>query len=142
MTNKVVDQVELKRLIGLAMEDPFLGPAALKNHMENVVLIEHEGKPVGFAVPFVERFGIWRTGSIYIQPEYRGKGLAKRFITEFSRGKPVRAWIEPSNVSSIRAFTESGFRRTGQKAYAGNKPFDEYVTKEVSSINGSKVLNW
>jgi len=133
---------ELKALVDKALKDPFLGPAALKNHMENIVPLYFEGKVVGFSVPFQEPDGYWRTGSIYILPEYRGKGVAADFIRAFRQGKRMRAWIEPKNASSIRAYKAAGFLPTTKRAYANAKPFDEYTVEARDSERMSKMLDW
>lgn len=133
---------ELQDLFNKALKDPFLGPAALKLHLENITPLYFEGKVVGFSVPFQEPDGYWRTGSIYVLPEYRGKGVAADFIRAFRQGKRMRAWIEPKNASSIRAYKAAGFLPTAKRAYAGAKPFDEYTVEARDSERMSKMLDW
>lgn len=74
--------------------------------------IYHEGKLVGFYGPRKDR-GYWRTGSIYILPNYRGLGLASKAVNDFFskvEGKGL-AYIEPHNISSMKAYEKAGFKK-------------------------------
>lgn len=133
---------DIKQLIDLALKERFLGPAALDKHMDNLVEIKSGAKLVGFYIPFQESDGVWRTGSIYLLPQYRGKGIAKDVIREFSKDRAVRAFIEPGNAASIRAYTAAGFVRTGKPRFANLKQFDEYISSSVEMESRRKVLNW
>lgn len=137
---------DLRRLVEMAMRDPFLGAAALKSHMENIVPLVYKGHTVGFAVPFREEDGYWRTGSIYIEPAFRRKGIAHVWIEEFMEGKAGRAWIDPRNASSIAAYTAAGFTKSGRRVksdISGNW-FDEYLTEEAGMENRAPttLLAW
>lgn len=136
---KSIDRIpaELRDLFRKALKDKFLGPSALSHSLQNIVPLKLKGKVVGFAIPFQEVDGVWRTGSIYVDPAYRGSGAAANFIREFKEGKKVRAWIEPDNKSSIRAFTAAGYLKTGKSLNVKGKKFDEY-----SSEVGNKVFSW
>jgi GNAT superfamily N-acetyltransferase len=136
-----VNDTELKRLIDLAMKDPFLGPSSLKNNMDRITPLIYEGKTVGFVVPFQEKDGYWRTGTIYIEPKYRKKGIAHQWIESFLEGKPGRAWIEPRNASSIAAYTAAGLTKSGKRTTAPGtgRVFEEYLTEEAGME--SKVPN-
>lgn len=125
------------RLIALAMKDPFLGPAALENHMENISMIQYQGKNVGFMVPFREDDGRYRAGTIFIEPEYRNKGLATTHISEWFRNRRGRAWIEPTNKGSQKTFKNAGFYKTGrtQKGKSG-KTFEEWVNNGIPVGDG------
>jgi L-amino acid N-acyltransferase YncA len=129
-------------LIANAMKEKFLGPASLNKHMENLVVIESNGKPVGFYIPFQEKDGVWRTGSIYLLPEYRGRGIAKDVIAKFAKERRVRAWIERGNTASVRAFTAAGLAGTGRRLLVNGKHFDEYVTLEESLERNTRILSW
>lgn len=137
---------DLRRLVDLAMKDPYLGAAALNSNMENIVPLVYKGHTVGFAVPFREIDGLWRTGSIYIEPAFRRKGIAHAWIEEFMEGKAGRAWIDPRNNSSIAAYTAAGFTRSGRRVKSpitGNW-FDEYLTEEAGMECASlkTILTW
>ncbi|MNG15156.1 hypothetical protein D3C84_989630 [compost metagenome] len=102
------------------MKDPYLGAPALKSNMENITPLIYKGRTVGFAVPFRESDGYWRTGSIYIEPAFRRKGIAHE-------------WIESRNASSIAAYTAAGFTKSGRrvKSEISGNWFDEYLTEEA-----------
>jgi L-amino acid N-acyltransferase YncA len=137
---------DLERLLKLALRDPFLGHAALQSNMENITPIVYKGHTVGFAVPFREKDGYWRTGSIFIEPAFRRKGIAHAWIEEFMEGKAGRAWIDPRNASSIAAYTAAGFTKSGRRVKSdktGNW-FDEYLTEEagMESKLPTTLLTW
>lgn len=70
---------------------------------------------IGFLTPRKDPANYWRTGAIYIKPEYRSKGYANKAIKIFiSKHKPARSWISDKNISSIKSFTNAGFKR-GEK---------------------------
>lgn len=125
------NKAEIKRLLGLAVKDKDLGPMVLKKNLNDLVLINHEGKAVGFAIPRLERDGHWRTGPIFVEPGYRKKGIATAWITEFFKGKKGRAWIEPHNKASASAFTGAGFHKTGKELNSGGDHFLEYSTEST-----------
>jgi len=131
------------RLVALAMKDEFLGPKALERHMDNLTMIQFKGKNVGFMVPFKEADGRYRAGSIYIEPEYRNKGLATTHISEWFRNRRGRAWIEPKNAASQKIFKQAGFYKTGrtQKGKSG-RTFDEWVNNGMPATNGAAVWGW
>ena len=133
---------ELQGLFDQALKDRFLGPEALKNNLANIVPLTYEGKTVGFSIPFKEMDDYWRTGSIYVDPKYRGKDVAGKFIREFSKDKLVRAWIEPANYPSQKAFKGAGFRNTGRKTHVGNKVFEEWISRTATLVRAAKVLTW
>lgn len=137
---------DMKRLFDMAMRDQFLGSAALTSHLENIQPIVYKGHTVGFAVPFREEDGYWRTGSIYIEPAFRRKGIAHVWIEEFMEGKAGRAWIDPRNASSIAAYTAAGFTKSGRrvKSEISGNWFDEYLTEEADMENRAPMtlLAW
>lgn len=60
--------------------------------------------------PFSNDFDIfWERRSIYLLPEFRGKGMAREAISAFMKGKRGRAFIEDENVASQRAYEAAGF---------------------------------
>ena len=77
------------------------------------------GKLVGFATPRQDTDEIWRMGAIYVVPEYRARGLARREISEFMRDKRGRAFIEDGNQRSQGAYAAAGFKKVLRDAAAG-----------------------
>jgi len=144
--NKMVEETsEVHPLIAQALKDPFLGPAAFKSGLAGLVEIKDNGKVVGFAIPFQEKDGYWRTGTIYIDPKHRKKGIAHRWIEEFMEGKTGRAWIESRNAASIAAYTAAGLTKSGKRTTSKEtgRVFDEYLTEEAGmESNRPQVLSW
>lgn len=50
-----------------------------------------------------------RVGAVYMDPNHRGKGLARKAIEDYSKDKPVVAYIRDGNEGSERAFERAGF---------------------------------
>lgn len=134
---------DAKRLIALAEKDKFLGPEALKHHMDNISMIRYQDKNVGFMVPFRESDGRYRSGTIYIEPKYRNLGLATTHLSQWFKNRRGRAWIEPDNKASQKTFKNAGFYRTGktQKAESG-KVFEEWINNAPIVTNGAAVWGW
>jgi GNAT superfamily N-acetyltransferase len=60
--------------------------------------------------------GRWEV-SVEVDPSYRGRGLARRLISDAHRlvpgGAPLWAQVPPANVASVRAFLAAGYRPVG-----------------------------
>lgn len=128
-------------LVAEAMNERFLGPKSLDKHMENLTLINYKGQVVGFHVPFQESDGVWRVGSIYLRPNVRGKGIAVELIREFIKNRRTRAWIEPGNANSIRAFTAAGMVKSDRRLTVSSKPFEEYISFQESFERKMLILS-
>lgn len=94
---------------------------------------------VGFYSPVEEEYKsrmYWRTGNIYILPEYRGKGLATKTILDFFSDKHYGlAHIAKTNLSSLKAFIKAGFKYTDTLPDKNPKGIDLLVfIKEPISI--------
>lgn len=75
------------------------------------VILDDSGNPVGFMTPRFDR-GYWRAGAIYVDPSARGKGYARKAISEFFDDPshlPARVWIADINKESQKAFIAAGF---------------------------------
>lgn len=86
------------------------------------IRIDHEGREIGkvFVVraeEAAEVFGLW------VDPGYRGLGLAKRLVDSAivaMHGLPVKlltAHVDPSNKASDRVFKSRGFAPTCTEAH-------------------------
>lgn len=68
---------------------------------------------VGFMSPqFHPERGYWRSGAIYVSPEYQRKGIASAMLQKFfddPNHLPAKAWIANDNIASQRAFKHAGF---------------------------------
>lgn len=61
-------------------DEPIKG--RVKASQNRRVPIKADGVTVGFVTPHLGAYG-WRLGSIYVLPEYRGRGLAQRAVLSF-----------------------------------------------------------
>lgn len=90
------------------------------------VILDDSGNPVGFMTPRFDR-GYWRAGAIYVDPSARGKGYARKAISEFFNDPshlPARVWIADINKESQRAFIAAGFRE-GERRDLSELPEDK-----------------
>lgn len=69
-----------------------------------------EDRLVGFATPRTDKDGVWRMGAIYVNSEYRNKGLARAAIASFMKNRKGRAFIEFDNLASQKAYAAAGFK--------------------------------
>lgn len=84
---------------------------------KNRVPIRYEGDTVGFYTPYKTSLG-WRTGTIYVHPDYRGKGIGTKAIQDFFVNKKNgMAYIEPDNLASMAAFIKAGFKEKKRKTF-------------------------
>lgn len=124
------------RLYTLAYSDPFLGGESLKPGIKGMQLITlPSGEHVGFVMPMAGTAGYSRVGSIYIEPKYRGKGIAGKFVAEYFKDKPGQAWIRPTNKPSQGTFYSAGFYKSGRTTNANGKLYEEWVNKP-------RMLGW
>jgi predicted acetyltransferase len=82
---------------------------------------------VGFMTPREEdRFGEgrWRTGAIFVDKKFRGKGIAQEAIKDFFSKKKGYAWISNKNTSSQKAFYNAGFYK-GEERNVGDSDLDQ-----------------
>lgn len=100
-------------LLSAANNDPVL-KGFIGNQRQRVAIYDGE-VIVGFMQPSQIEFKektYWRTGNIYVLPEYRNKGLGTKAILDFFSDKPEGlAWIAFDNASSMKAFTKAGFHK-------------------------------
>lgn len=126
--------------------DPFLKGAEtnITGKMDAMVIIHDTDKQViGFLVP--ERTSYkgqrhWRSGAVYLKPEYRGRGIMFNVLQEFFlKHNPALAWIDDSNNKSINLFTKLGFIKHKPKDHDGVHGHWYILTK----MNiGNEVYSW
>jgi RimJ/RimL family protein N-acetyltransferase len=78
--------------------------------------IYYKNELVGFMTPRLESIEnqTWRTGAIYVLPEFRGKNIATKALDQFFRSRkaaPVPIGLD--NKASQKAFENAGFSRSG-----------------------------
>lgn len=121
------------RLLDMAMHDPFLGPASLTVDITKLELIRlSDGTAAGFIMPMKGDRGYQRVGSIYIEPKWRGKGIAEDYVRLFFKDKPGQAWIRPTNIPSQKTFQSAGFYRTGRTTKANGNLYEEWVNRAAT----------
>lgn len=129
------DTPALTKMLAEARNDQFLGDVVYARKSDKMILMMDGQKLIGFAMPRLES-GFYRVGPIYVDPSYRGKGVAKDFLTWFFESRSGRAYIEPHNTASRKSFSAAGFVMTGKVHVKGNDRFLQFE-KRVS-----KSLSW
>lgn len=101
----------MNAILAKSTEEVFLGIHVNARLDENITFFFKQGTVIGYAIPrHID--GYWRVGPIYIDPAYRGLGVASTYILDFFKGKLGTAWIESDNVASQRTFLKAGFVKT------------------------------
>ena len=141
------DELEnYKRLLKLALKDKWLGINAVTTDANQLVWIRHDGKPVGFFTPKLESDGRYRTGTIFIEPKFRGKGLASNTVKAYfdDGDKSGRAWIEPTNHASQSIYKRAGFYKSGRITHSKttSRMFEEWVNKPYPPLSMLRSLGW
>lgn len=131
-------------ILDKANEDPIL--SGYINKTIQRVGIYFEDRIVGFYSPVEEEYKgklYWRTGNIYILPEYRNKGIASKTIMEFFSDKPFgMAHVAENNLSSLRAFEKNGFTKQDEAIGINPKGNKLYLLlKNVISLE-SAFMRW
>lgn len=118
MSNKYLEKIaEIEqKLLNKAEADEFLTGYVHPDKVKSRTAISHKGKTVGFMTPREvskkgKWKGVWRTGAIYVDPKYRGKGVASKAIKDFYKdGKKGMVRVDVNNASSRKAFEKAGFK--------------------------------
>jgi GNAT superfamily N-acetyltransferase len=90
-------------------------------HLLTLVWQDADGRVVGSASagPMDDRSGTWLTGLVRVAPDVQGRGIGTALVQaalEAARtegASQVQCYIEPENVSSIRAHQRAGYVRVG-----------------------------
>lgn len=135
-----------KRLIEMALKDPRLGPSAVTLDATQLKWIMWNDAPIGFYTPKLESDGRYRTGTIYLDPAYRGKGHAYLEVKGYFEDgdKPGRAWIEPTNKPSQNLYKRAGFYKSGRITHSKttSRMFEEWINKPMPPLVSKPVLGW
>lgn len=105
---------EIRDIIDLAAKDKYLGDIVYKQPESRLRLLHYDDKIAGVCWPRRDSDGHYRTGPIFVKPEFRNKGVASDFVMSYFDGKKGRAWIEPSNYSSQAIYKKAGFKKSGK----------------------------
>lgn len=121
--------LRIAELMKMAAKDKFLGDIVYDQPSSRLRLIYHEGEIVGMCWPRRESDGRYRTGPIFVDPHYRGKGIGTTFLKEFFSTKKGRAYIEPDNHASITMYKKAGFKKVGASKRGSKiaRDFDQYL---------------
>lgn len=84
----------------------------------NRVAIHKDGEVVGFFTPREEN-GYHRVGALYVQPQYRGQGLASNAIRDYMSDKKSKVLIEDANIASIKAHLKAGYAKGNKSMVDG-----------------------
>ena len=95
-------------------------PAASRVNIANIISREHIlaaeicGRLVGKINISSVSFTRYQVGGVYIHPDFRGLGIARRMASEFissliSQGKGVTLFVKKSNIAAQRLYSGLGF---------------------------------
>ena len=100
---------------------------------------------IGFFSPKTKDYNgktYFRTGAIYILPQYRNRGYGTLCIDAYFKDKSLGiTFIEPRNISSIRAFEKCGFVKEKQVIGKINGEVFWMMLKEPKRLEPA-FLNW
>lgn len=115
-----------------------------------ILKILHDGELIGWSMPRIinpQEYdklllprgveNIYRIGTIYVTPEYRGKGATKEVMKQYMQMYPRQVWLaDPMNISSQKSATAVGLRKTGEIYFGENKqwghvPFYGYTHSRI-----------
>jgi ribosomal protein S18 acetylase RimI-like enzyme len=85
---------------------------------EQMLAARLDGKIVGKINTNAESFTRFQIGGVYVHPDYRGLGIARRMTAElaaslFSKGKAVTLFVKKQNASARSAYLRVGFATAG-----------------------------
>lgn len=132
-----------KEIFDRANTDPILSGYLDINQKRKPIY--YQEKIVGFFNPYQFKYkdvSYWRTGNIYVLPEYRNKGIASKTIKDFFSDKEYGlAHVAENNPPSLRAFLNSGFQVKGMLADKNLKGMNLYLLIKKPNFK-SAFLNW
>lgn len=123
----------LKAIVEDAVKDPELGPIVKRRLITTALCLVDDDAIIGFAIPRKDSDGRYRSGPIYIRPEYRRRGLATVLLRQIFHDVKARAMIAETNIASQRTFEGLGFRRTGKVIYPdGKERYEEWIKNPLT----------
>lgn len=103
---------DVDELIELGSKDPELGEFVKGRNRSDMIVFFYGDAQAGFAIPYKESNGRYRTGPIYVKPTFRRKGIAKAFVVDYFKGRRGSAWISSTNKPSQALYRSAGFMIT------------------------------
>lgn len=120
-----------KEILKAAKHDSFIGDVLKERAVGMITGFFINSLIVGFAIPRTAGPGIYRTGPIFVLPNYRSKGIAQKYVKEFFSDKNGLVYIEDNNHPSVALFTKCGFVKQDKSINDGNVTLHQYkYTKE------------
>ncbi|MDR2257833.1 MAG: GNAT family N-acetyltransferase [Treponema sp.] len=83
-----------------------------------ILAAEMDGRMVGKINTSAVSFTRCLIGGVYVHPDYRGRGIARRMIAEFTRNLISQGWGTTLFVKKKNAAARSVYRRTGFQPFA------------------------
>jgi ribosomal protein S18 acetylase RimI-like enzyme len=85
---------------------------------ERIFAAELDGKIVGKIHINAVSFTRYQIGGVYVHPDFRGKGIARRMATEFTaslimQGRGVTLFVRKNNAAASRLYENIGFTACG-----------------------------
>jgi len=116
---------EIDELISRHPGDEFIrsrAPLLKKSRYTYGIVVDD--RVVGVGTAYVAEPEIWLIGSIWVAPEYRGRGLGKRITSvmvkvALEHTSTVALWVEKGNERAIRAYRSVGFEIIDEWAWYG-----------------------
>lgn len=103
-------------MLNLARNDPNLGDVVGGESSERFGIFSNQNL-VGFMSPRKDG-NWWRTGAIFIHPDFRNQGIGSKAIQKFFSDKESGlALVEPHNISSRKAYERAGFNVLKRSEY-------------------------
>jgi len=99
-------------------------PLASRINLANIIMKEQilaafiDGRIVGKAHINADSFTRYQIGGVFVHPEFRGKGIALRMMTEFTasliaQGRGVTLFVKKTNAAARRLYEKIGFTVCG-----------------------------
>jgi ribosomal protein S18 acetylase RimI-like enzyme len=85
---------------------------------EQMLVAEMDGRVVGKINTNAVSFTRWQIGGVYVHPDYRGRGIARRMAGEFaaglvSEGRGISLFVKKSNTAARNVYLSIGFEIAG-----------------------------
>ena len=85
---------------------------------EQIYVAEIDGRLVGKINTNASAFTCYQVGGVYVLPEYRGQGIARRMAGEFitdlvAQGKGISLFVKKTNLAARRVYQRIGFEILG-----------------------------
>jgi len=101
------------------------------------VATDESGKVIGVTTPFIDNKGIQHIGSLYVDKNWHGRGIAGRLMQQvidwFDPGKPIELGVATYNERAIAFYRKWGF----ELVPGSEKLFDDKIP-EIKMIRPVK----